>query len=178
MQALRSRHVSSASKCPEAIITHRSNRPSVAALQSSVLALWINQGTQWFYGEPLETSQICCGLPRISTHDSAPTSSWLDLGFEAQPRNCPRLHLAVLSTTRPALDPSGHRVPRTKPTCLSTHGGLTDIDLSCLFFTCTSTNQVAACTCNTRPRVNPQNVVNHSSYQEATNQRSSNHIGS
>jgi hypothetical protein len=29
-----------------------------------------------------------------------------------------RLHLALLSTMRPALDPTGHRVPRTKPTCL------------------------------------------------------------
>jgi hypothetical protein len=29
-----------------------------------------------------------------------------------------RLHLAVLSTMRPALDPTSHRVPRTKPTCL------------------------------------------------------------
>jgi hypothetical protein len=29
-----------------------------------------------------------------------------------------RLHLAVLATMRPALDPAGHRAPRTKPTCL------------------------------------------------------------
>jgi hypothetical protein len=29
-----------------------------------------------------------------------------------------RLHLAVLATMRPALDPAGHQVPRTKPTCL------------------------------------------------------------
>jgi hypothetical protein len=56
--------------------------------------------------------------PPISTHDLAPTSSRRHLGFEAQPRNCPRLRLAVLATMRPALDPAGHRVPRTKPTCL------------------------------------------------------------
>jgi hypothetical protein len=30
----------------------------------------------------------------------------------------PRLHQAVHATMRPALDPAGHRVPRTKPTCL------------------------------------------------------------
>jgi hypothetical protein len=36
----------------------------------------------------------------------------------AQPRNRPRLHLAVLATIRPVLDPADHRVPRTKPTCL------------------------------------------------------------
>jgi hypothetical protein len=29
-----------------------------------------------------------------------------------------RLHLAVLATMRPALDPAGHWVPQTKPTCL------------------------------------------------------------
>jgi hypothetical protein len=29
-----------------------------------------------------------------------------------------RLHLAVLATMRPALDPAGHRVPRMKPTSL------------------------------------------------------------
>jgi hypothetical protein len=29
-----------------------------------------------------------------------------------------RLHLAVHATMRPALDPAGRRVPRTKPTCL------------------------------------------------------------
>jgi hypothetical protein len=44
--------------------------------------------------------------------------SRLDLCFVAQPRNRPRLHLAVLATMRPVLDPAGHRVPRTKLTCL------------------------------------------------------------
>jgi hypothetical protein len=29
---------------------------------SSVLALWINQGTQWFSGEPLETARTRCSL--------------------------------------------------------------------------------------------------------------------
>jgi hypothetical protein len=29
-----------------------------------------------------------------------------------------RLHLAILATMRSTLDPTGHRVPRTKPTCL------------------------------------------------------------
>jgi hypothetical protein len=32
---------------------------------------------------------------------------------------------------------------------ISTLGGLTGDDLSCLFFTCTNTSQVATCTCNT-----------------------------
>jgi hypothetical protein len=50
----------------------------------------------------------------------------------------------------------------------STPGGLTGDDLSRLFFTCTNTNQAATCTCNTWPRINPHNIVNHSSHKEAT----------
>jgi hypothetical protein len=41
-----------------------------------------------------------------------------------------------------------------------------------LFFTCTNTNQVATCTCNTWPRISPHNIINHSSHQEATFHRS------
>jgi hypothetical protein len=40
---------------------------------SSVLALWINQGTQWFSGEPLETPRTRCSLRQSPLHDSAPT---------------------------------------------------------------------------------------------------------
>jgi hypothetical protein len=54
----------------------------------------------------------------ITTHDLAPTKSRLDLGFVAQQRNRPQLHLVILATMRPVLDPTGHQVPRTKPTCL------------------------------------------------------------
>jgi hypothetical protein len=67
-----------------------------------------------------------------------------DLGFESQPRNRTRLRLTLLATMPSTLDPVGHWVPRTKPTCLSTPRGHTDIDLSCLFVTCTSTNQAAS----------------------------------
>jgi hypothetical protein len=69
-----------------------------------------------------------------------------------------RLRLAFLATMRPALDPAGHRVPQVRPTCLST---------------CTNTNQAATCTCNTRPRVSPHHVVNHSSQLGVTIHRSS-----
>jgi hypothetical protein len=60
----------------------------------------------------------------------------------------------------------------------STPGGLTGNDLSHLFFTCSNTNQAATCTCNTQPRISPHYVVYHSSHQEATIHRSSNHIWS
>jgi hypothetical protein len=74
----------------------------------------------------------------ISTRDLAPTKSRLDFGFEAQPRNCHRLHLAVLATMRLAREPT--------LLVFSTLGGLTGNDLSHLFFTCTITGQVATCT--------------------------------
>jgi hypothetical protein len=57
----------------------------------------------------------------------------------------------------------------------STPGGLTDNDLSRLFFTCTNTSQATTCPCNTLPRISPHNVVNHSSHKEATIHRSLNH---
>jgi hypothetical protein len=60
----------------------------------------------------------------------------------------------------------------------STPGGLSGNDLSCLFFTCTNTSQVATCTCNTSPSISPHHVVNHSSHQEATYHQSSNHTAS
>jgi hypothetical protein len=50
----------------------------------------------------------------------------------------------------------------------STPGGLTGNDLTRLFFTCTTTSQAATCTCNTKRRISPHNVVNHSSHKEAT----------
>jgi hypothetical protein len=49
------------------------------------------------------------------------------------------LHLSLLATE--SLEPS--------LLFFSTLGGLTDNDLSRLFFTCTNTSQAATCTCNT-----------------------------
>jgi hypothetical protein len=98
-------------------LTHWLDRPSAAAPQSSVLDLWINQGTKWFCDEPLETPRTWGGLPLISTHELAPVSSRLNLDFEAQPRKCTRLRHAVLATMRSALDPIGHQVPQTNSIC-------------------------------------------------------------
>jgi hypothetical protein len=57
---------------------------------------------------------------------------------------------------------------------LSLHSSeaLQGIDLSRPLFTCTNANQAATCTCNTRPRVNPHHVVNHSSQPRAIIHRS------
>jgi hypothetical protein len=78
--------------------------PSQSA-ESSVLTLWLNQGTQRFCGEPPQIPWTGCSLHVNPTHDLAATSSRLDLGFEAQPRNCTQLRLGFLATMRPVLDP-------------------------------------------------------------------------
>jgi hypothetical protein len=49
-----------------------------------------------------------------------------------------------------------------------------DKDLLRPLFTCTNANQYASCTCNTRPRVSPHHVVNHSSQPGVTIHWSSN----
>jgi hypothetical protein len=56
---------------------------------SSVLALWINKGTQWFSGEPPKTPRTRCSLRQSPHITRLPRSPRLDLGFEAQPRNRP-----------------------------------------------------------------------------------------
>jgi hypothetical protein len=113
-----------------------------------------------------------CNLTLIPFMTWLPRSSRLSPVFKSQQRNRTLLHLVVLATMRSALDLVSHQVPRTKPTCLSTPRDHTGIDLSRLFFTSTNANQAATYTCNTRPRVSPQNVVNHSS-QGTTDHRSS-----
>jgi hypothetical protein len=179
-QSLRSCRVSSTTKSLKAHGLHRSNwssppvrpvhlsdRPSVVC-RAPVFGL-----RSWLCGSTKKLNDFVVNhcKPRglgaasmiILLMTWPPRLSRLGLGFEAQLRNRTRIRLVVLATMRPTHDPVGHRVPRTKPTCLSTLGGHTDIDLSRLFFTCTNANQNATCTCNNRPRASPHNVVNHPS---------------
>jgi hypothetical protein len=139
-----------------------------------------------FVVKPLQTPRTRCDLHAIPLMTWPPRSSWLGLGFVAQPRDPvvlwqttanPVFKLQLLATTLhqihvldfilppygPHLIPSatGSLVPRL---LVSQHlGGLTCIDLSQLFFTCTNKNQAASYTCNTRTRVSLHHVVNHSS---------------
>jgi hypothetical protein len=51
--------MSSTSKLPDALEPNWSDRfRSVRHIESSVLALWVSQVTQWFCGEPLETRRL------------------------------------------------------------------------------------------------------------------------
>jgi hypothetical protein len=130
-------------------VLHWSDRPDAVTPPSSVLALWINQGTQWFSGEPQETLQTRFSLrqsPLMTLHPRSPDSTLvLRLNQET-------VHNFVLLF----LPPCGlHLIPLAigslEPSLLvfSTPGGLTGNDLSRLFFTCTNTSQATTCTCHT-----------------------------
>jgi hypothetical protein len=121
------------------------------------------------------------------------------LGFVAQPSNATvlwwpatnpvcrlRLWAATLHRLRSTTSSwfSCHNAARTWPrwppgpssqAYLSLHSpeAPQGIDLSHPLFTCTNANQAATCTCNTRPRVSPHHIFNHSPQPGATIHRSS-----
>jgi hypothetical protein len=99
---------------------HKPVRPVLADshARSSASALYAQPSNPVVFWRTTANPSNLMYPPPITTHDSAPTKSRLNLGFEAQLRNRPRLHLSVLATMRPAFDSAGNRVPRTKPTCL------------------------------------------------------------
>jgi hypothetical protein len=116
---------------------------------SSVLALWINQGTQWFSSEPLETPRTRCSLrqSRLMTRFRRSPGSTLVLRLYQE-----TVHDFILLLTPPCgphLTPLATGSLERSLLVFSTPGGLTGDDLSRLFFTCTNTNQAATCTCNT-----------------------------
>jgi hypothetical protein len=83
------------------------------------LALLINQGTQWFSGQPPETPRTRCSLRQSPLMTWLPRSPGSTLVFRLNQETVHDLsRLFFTCTMRPALDPTGHRVPRTKPTCL------------------------------------------------------------
>jgi hypothetical protein len=96
-QALRSRHGFVGIEA-----SWRARVPSPHA-KPSVLVLWLNQVTRRFSGEPPQTPHAESGREPLPCTGSGR-----------------RLRLAFLAIMRPALDPAGHRVPRVRPTCLST----------------------------------------------------------
>jgi hypothetical protein len=145
---------------------------------SSVLALWINKGTQWFSGEPLETPRTRCSLRQSPLMTRLPRSPGLTLVLRLYQETVHDFILLFMPPCGPHLTPLATGSLERSLLVLSTPGGLTGDDLSHLFFTCTNTSQAAACTCNTQPRISPHNVVNHSSHKEATIYRSSNHTWS
>jgi hypothetical protein len=139
--------------------THRSDRsdPPVrpvwhccsTVFGSSVLALWINQGTQWFSGEPLETPRIRCSLRQSPLMTWLPRSPGSTLVFRLNQETVHDFILLFMPPCGPHLTPLATGSLERSLLVFSTPGGLTGDDLSRLFFTCTNTSKAATYTCNT-----------------------------
>jgi hypothetical protein len=116
---------------------------------SPVLALWINQGTQWFSGEPLETPRTWCSLRQSPLMTRLPRSPGSTLVLRLNQETVHDFILLFMPPCSPHLIPLATGSFERSLLVFSTLGGLTGDDLSRLFFTCTNTSQAATCTCNT-----------------------------
>jgi hypothetical protein len=116
---------------------------------SSVLALWINQGTQWFSGEPPETPRTRCSLRQSPLMTRLPRSPGSTLVLRLNQETIHDFILLFMPPCGPHLTPLATESLERSLLVFSTPGGLTGDDLSHLFFTCTNTSQAATCTCNT-----------------------------
>jgi hypothetical protein len=138
--------------------THRSDRsdPPVRPIWSCcstvfgspVLALWINQETQWFSGERLETPQTQCSLRQSPLMTQLPRSPGSTLVLRLNQETVHDFILLFMLPCSPHLTPLATGSLKQSLLVFSTPGSLTDDDLSRLFFTCTNTSQAATCTCN------------------------------
>jgi hypothetical protein len=116
---------------------------------SLVLALWINQGTQWFSGEPLETPRTRCSLRQSPLMTRLPRSPGATLVLRLYQETVHDFILLFMPPCGPHLTPLATGSLERSLLVFSTPGGLTGDDLSRLFFTCTNTSQAATCTYNT-----------------------------
>jgi hypothetical protein len=116
---------------------------------SSVLALWINQGMQWFSGEPLETPRTRCSLRRSPYMTRLPCSPGSTLVLRLYQETVHDFILLFMPPWGPHLTLLATGSLERSLLVFSTPGGLTGDDLSRLFFTCTNTSQAATCTCIT-----------------------------
>jgi hypothetical protein len=151
--------VSSASKSRDYVVAHWSDRsdPPVrlvrccytSVFSSSVLALWINQGTQWFFDEPLQTPRTRCSLRQSPLLTRLPRSPGSTLVLRLNQETVHDFILLFLPPCGPHLTPLATGSLEQSLLVFSTPGGLTGNNLSRLFFTFTNTSQTATCTCNT-----------------------------
>jgi hypothetical protein len=139
--------------------THRSDwsdprvRPvwscCISVLGSLVLALWINQGTLWFSGEPPETPRTRCSLCQLPLMTRLPRSPSSTLVLRLNQETVHDFILLFMPLCRPHLTPLATGSLERSLLVFSTPGGLTGNELSCLFFNCTNTSQAVTCTCDT-----------------------------
>jgi hypothetical protein len=131
--------------------THRSDRSRAVAssYSASFLALWINQGTQWFSCEPLETPRTRCSLRQSPLITRLPRSPDSTLVLRLNQENVHDFILLFMPPCGPHLTPLATGSLERSLLVFSKPRGLTGNDLSRLFFTCTNTSQDAICTYNT-----------------------------
>jgi hypothetical protein len=164
--------VSSSSKILDYVVAHRSDRcpspvrpvrPTVrpvwsycsTVFGSSVLALWINQGTQWFSGEPLETPQTRCSLRQSQLMTRLRRSPGSTLVLRLNQETVHDFILLFMPPCGPHLTPLATGSLEGILLVFSTLGGLIGDYHSRLFFTCTNTSQAEpapAITHHTRKR--------------------------
>jgi hypothetical protein len=164
-------------RLPRAVRPPRPGWPHLL-VESSASVLWLNRVTQWFSGEPLQTSRTRCSLRQSSLMTWLPCSPGSTMVLRLNQETVHDFVPLFFPPCGPHLTPLATRSLEPSLLVFSTPRGLTGDDLSRLFFTCTNTTRATTCTCNTWPRVSPHNIVNHSSHQEATIHRSSNHTWS
>jgi hypothetical protein len=116
---------------------------------SLVMALWINQGTKWFSGEPPETPRTRCSLRQSPLMTRLPRSPGSTLVLRLNQETIHDFILPFSPPCGPQLTPLATVSLEPSLLVFSTPRGLTGNDLSRLFFTCTNTSQAATCTCNT-----------------------------
>jgi hypothetical protein len=136
--------------------THRSDplvRPVWSCcstiFSSSVLALWIYQGTQWFSGEPPETPQTRCSLRQSPLMTRLPRSPVSTLVLRLYKETVHDFILLFMLPCGPHLTPLATGSLEQSLLVFSTPGVLTVDVLSRLFFTCTNTSQATTYTYNT-----------------------------
>jgi hypothetical protein len=118
----------------------------ISVFGSSVLALWINQGTQWFSGEPPETLRTQCSLCQSPLMTRLPRSPGSTLVLRLNQETIHDFILLFMPPCGPHFSPLATGSLERSLLVFSTPVGLTDDNLSRLFFTCTNTSQAATCT--------------------------------
>jgi hypothetical protein len=100
-------------------------------------------------GEPLETLRTRCSLRQSPLMTRLPSSPGSTLVLSLNSETVHDFILLFMPACGPHLTPLDTGSLERILLVFSTPGGLTGDDLSCLFFTCTSTSQAATCTYNT-----------------------------
>jgi hypothetical protein len=163
MQALRSRRVSSASKSPDCVIAHRSDRCSSPVRPTGQTSLMLLHLRLRFFGlgfvdqprnpvvssEPLETPRTRCSLRQSPLMTRLPRSPGSTLVLRHNQETVHDFILLFMPPCGPYLTMLATGSLERSLLVFSTPGGLTGDNLSRLFFACTNTSQAATCTCNT-----------------------------